>query len=182
MDRRQRKTRAAIFDAFTFLLSRKTYDRITIQEIITQADVGRTTFYAHFDTKEDLLKALCRELFGHILDSAADHRHAGSYSNEAAPPSVFCHILQHLQQNEHQVLTLLDGENSDLFMRYFKNSLSDLIQTQLLPELPETGLPEAFLTNHLCASFVEMVRWWSRSGRKETPEELDHYFHLVLPR
>ena len=62
MDRRQKKTRKAIFIAFNKLLSNKAYDKITVQEIISAADIGRTTFYAHFDTKEALLEALLRRL------------------------------------------------------------------------------------------------------------------------
>ena len=66
MDRRQKKTRTSIFNAFIMLLSQQNYNRITVQEIIDKANVGRSTFYAHFETKDDLLKALCEELFGHI--------------------------------------------------------------------------------------------------------------------
>ena len=67
MDRRVKKSRAAIYQAFLSLLHRKSYEAITVQEIIDLADVGRSTFYAHFETKEALLEELCQELFQHTF-------------------------------------------------------------------------------------------------------------------
>ena len=52
MDRRQQKTRGAIFVAFEELLRTKRAEQITVGEIIQRADVGRATFYAHFETKD----------------------------------------------------------------------------------------------------------------------------------
>ena len=96
MDRRQRKTREAIFKAYTELLSEKNASQITVGEIIERADVGRATFYAHFETKDYLQKELCEELFCHIFDSMAeirnDHRHIFDCD---AHDSEFLHLFRH---------------------------------------------------------------------------------------
>lgn len=183
LDRRQQKTRAAIFAAFGGLLAEKNYSKITVQEIIDAANVGRTTFYAHFETKEDLLKALCEELFGHIVKSMEDCAHThGLYSDRSAPESVFCHLLQHLQQNDKNVTGLLSGESSEIFMRFFRDSLNELIRSRIVSRDRKTNeeIPQDFLVNHISGSFVEMALWWIKGGMKQTPEELDRYFCAVI--
>ena len=183
MDRRQEKTRKAIFDAFSELLSQKSYHKITVQEIIDAANVGRTTFYAHFETKDDLLRELCAELFAHIIGAALDHTHThGRYSDGEAPASVFLHLLQHLQENDRNILGLRSCESSDLFLRYFKNSLNHLVRLQLeqIPLHDAQALPEDFLVNHISSTFVETVLWWLNHKQKQTPEELTGYFLRVI--
>lgn len=183
MDRRQQKTRAAIFLAFSALLAKKSYSKITIQEIIDAANVGRTTFYAHFETKDSLLKELCEELFGHIIGAAMDCTHThGLYSDENAPESVFCHLLCHLQENDNNILGLLSCESSDIFLRYFKDGMNELIQTQFVRQNRNSSanIPQDFLINHISSSFVEMVLWWLKGRMKQTPAELDRYFRAVI--
>lgn len=183
MDRRQQKTRAAIFSAFSTLLSEKSYSKITVQEIIDTANIGRTTFYAHFETKDELLKALCEKLFGHIISSALDCTHThGLYSGGNAPESVFCHLLQHLQENDNNILGLLSCESSEIFLRYFKDSLNELIRMQFVNQNRNSNpdIPQDFLINHISGSFVEMVLWWIKGRMKQTPEKLDCYFRAVI--
>ncbi len=182
MDRRQRKTREAIFRAFTELLSKKEFSQITVREIIDRADVGRATFYAHFETKDFLLKELCRELFCHIFDAMEgeeEHRHIFTCD---APGSVFLHLIKHLQQNDNQILELLSGQNNELFLQYFKGNLRELVASQLslFAHRKHEGLPEDFRINHITATFVETIRWWVEKGMKESPETIAEYFFLAV--
>lgn len=183
MDRRQRKTREAIYTAFAELLSKKHYHQISVQEIIDAANVGRTTFYAHFETKDDLLKSLCEELFGHIIDTATGLPHGQyHYSCGSKTDSVFLHLVRHLQENDRNILELLSSENNEIFLKYFKTNLRTLIVAQYAQKglLKSAGLPEDYLVNHIASSFVETIGWWLSRGKRETPEVITEYFLRVI--
>lgn len=180
MDRRQRKTRQAIFNAFTQLLSRHELSRITVSDIIELADVGRATFYAHFETKDFLLKELCEELFCHLFDAPeSEHRHIFNCENH---DTVFVHLFRHLQKNDNHILTLLRCPSNALFQEYFKTGLRELVMREqgLFEARKSKKLPEDFWLEHICSVFVETLRWWSANGMKERPEEIAEYFYLAV--
>ena len=148
MDRRQQKTRTAIYRAFTTLLDRQNFHSITVQDIIDEANIGRSTFYAHFETKEELVKSLCRELFDHIIGTAMDKQDThGLYACTNAPHSVICHILQHLQENDNNILTLLSCESSPIFMSYFKSGMEELVRSQLLGDTTSCSMCRRLVIN-----------------------------------
>lgn len=183
MDRRQKKTRDAIFKAFTTLLSEKSYNQISVQEIIDMANVGRTTFYAHFETKDFLLKELCEELFDHIIDTAMGLPHGHyHYSCGSETDSVFLHLLRHLQENDCNILGLLSSQNNEIFLRYFKENLKKLILSQYVEKglLQNCRLPEDYIVNHISSSFVETVSWWISRKMQESPEVITEYFLMAI--
>ena len=183
MDRRQRKTREAIFKAFIALLSKKDFGQITVGEIIELADVGRATFYAHFETKDFLLKELCSELFCHLFDRMDDgqngHRHIFDCD---APDSVFLHLIKHLQKNDNNILTLLSCRNNGLFLRYFREGLTALVENnlRLFAARKHPVLPHSFWVDHIAATFLETVKWWIENGMRESPETVTDYFLLAV--
>lgn len=183
MDRRQRKTRTAIFEAFIRLLSQKSYDRITVGQIIEAADVGRATFYAHFETKEFLLSALCRELFDHVFEMEAGDHNAHSHMFDCADGGTpFLHLLRHLQKNDNHILDLLSCRNNELFLAYFRQELRTLAiaQQALFTQRRAPELPEDYWIEHIVSTFVQTVRWWSANGMQQTPEQIERYFRLAV--
>ena len=182
MDRRQRKTREAIFRGFTDLLAQKDFNHITVGEIIEKADVGRATFYAHFETKDYLLKEFCEELFCHIFDreqNAHDHKHIFHCDST---DSVFLHLLRHLQQNDNNILVLLSSPNNELFLRYFRSNLELLIESQLPLFAPHKSpnIPHTFWKHHITSTFVETVKWWIENKMQQSPETINTYFFSVI--
>ena len=67
-DRRVRKTRTQLHDALASLVHEKPYDDIVVKEILARADVGRSTFYAHYRDKDELLERGIRDML--CIDSA----------------------------------------------------------------------------------------------------------------
>ena len=177
MDRRQRKSREAIFCAFTELLAQRSFHQITVEQIIQRADVGRATFYAHFETKDTLLRELNRELFCHIFDAAEGETHRHIFECDA-PKSPFLHLLRHLNDNDHQILMLLCAPSNELFRESFQVELEGLIRREYhwVSEGKAPELPVDFWVNHVAATFVQTVCWWLKHGKRETPEQICGYF------
>src|SRR3990172_8985094 len=61
-DRRVQKTRKLLQDALIELVAEKGYETVTIQELLDRANVGRSTFYAHFQDKDQLLHSILDRL------------------------------------------------------------------------------------------------------------------------
>ena len=171
MDRRQQKTRKAIFNALSSLLEQKRFECITVQEIIDEANIGRSTFYAHFETKDDLLKEMCTDIFHHIFNEKLPQEANCSYADGITNLELkLGHILYHLREQKQNLKGILGGESGDLFMQYLKEYLRELFSLYL--DEFNTNIPTDFLLHHLCGSFAEAIKWWLAEDTMHTPEEM----------
>ena len=174
MDRRQRKTREAIFNAFRELLEKNRYENITVQDIIDKADVGRSTFYSHFETKDTLLKAICSDIFDHIFRGEICDYPGENHSLE----EKLAHILWHLKTNKKDIIGLLSCESGELFMGYIKEYLSELFKIHLKDF--NKDVPEDYLLNHLVCSFCATLKWCAGKRMNINPEEIARDFMIVV--
>lgn len=179
MDRRQRKTREAIFRAFSILLSRKHYSNITVQDIIDEADVGRTTFYAHFQTKEDLLDQMCEDIFNHVFSSVREREATHDFSSRPATlTNELTHLLYHLQERKNDISNLFAGESGDIFLKYFKDQLANAFDG--MKELFPASVPKEYAEKFYVTSFAEIVSIWVKKDFQETPETIIRYFNELI--
>jgi AcrR family transcriptional regulator len=179
MDRRQRKTREAIFRAFSSLLAEKHYSRISVQDIIDEADVGRTTFYAHFQTKDDLLDQMCEDIFRHVFSAVSEREAEHDFSSQPVTlSSELTHLLYHLKERKQDISNLFSGESGDIFLKYFREQLRKAFDgmKELFPE----GVPKEYAETFYVTSFAELVSIWVRKGFFEPPETIVQYYFCLV--
>lgn len=177
MDQRMKKTRQSIFDAFIRLLEQNKYTEITIQQILDTANISRSTFYAHFETKVDLLEAICQELFEHIFDTTEGNI-------EQSLNQKIIHLLGHFRDNRQGISTLFKSEYNSIFLLFLRGQLMvHIVSPQLSPTLVEKlDVPVSYLQEHIVGCFIETLTWWIKNEMIETPEQVSSYYlKLVLP-
>ena len=176
MDRRQTKTRKAVFQAFVELLEEKGYPAITIQDIIDRADIGRSTFYSHFETKDDLLNVLCENIFDHAFSRNHEKENTHDFTGRMDLKGELAHILYHLSDSQGYVKGIMASESGDVFMRYFKVHLREGFAREKHP--CSYGIPPDYAVEHSVCWFAETVRWWMEADRVEnySPEEVVEFF------
>ena len=176
MDRRIQKTRTAIFTAFDKLIQKNAYAKISVQDIIDEANIGRSTFYEHFETKDELLRQKCTDLFEHIfLPHGTEKTH--NFSEQSTFEQKITHILYHLLDDKKVVKGILSSESGEIFLQYFRKYLIETIGKE---KLTLQDVSEDFLQNHIAGSFIEMVRWWVNRDFIDSSENLSLYFSKVL--
>ncbi len=170
-DRRITKTRKAIYNAFLHLLNQKDYEAITVQEIIDLADVGRSTFYSHYESKELLLDELCQKLFHHLFERA----------EHLSPQDYLAHIFQHFKKNQDHVTSLLLSKN-DYFIRQLQKELEHDVYPMVADELIQAhpNIPHSYLKHLVVSHFIETLSWWLKKGKSYTEQEVIQFYLEIL--
>ena len=170
-DRRINKTKKAIYQAFLQLLNSKRYETITVQEIIDLADVGRSTFYSHYESKELLLDELCRYLFHHLFEREKN------ISTEA----YLAHIFLHFKKNQDHITSLLLSKN-DYFLRQLQKELRHHVYPMVVPYLQTVHpkIPSSYLQHFVVTNFIETLTWWLREGKIHTEREVVQFYLEIL--
>lgn len=170
-DRRINKTKKAIYQAFLQLLNSKRYETITVQEIIDLADVGRSTFYSHYESKELLLDELCRYLFHHLFERE-EHLSTEDY---------LAHIFLHFKKNQDHITSLLLSKN-DYFLRQLQKELRHHVYPMVVPYLQTVHpkIPSSYLQHFVVTNFIETLTWWLREGKAYNEQEVVRFYLDVM--
>ena len=176
-DARVRRTRDALGDALVALMQEKPFESITVQDVLDRAHVGRSTFYAHYSDKDDLLMSDADEFFERVSMGLSAH---GDASDRVFPVREF---FSHIAEAQRFVNALSSSgkleANMELarghFARGIERRLAELPRGQAIPEHERGAIAFAH-----AGALLSVMRWWIDRGMKQSPAEMDELFHRLV--
>jgi AcrR family transcriptional regulator len=182
-DRRVERTQQALTFALVELVPTKRWAKITVQDLLDRAGVGRSTFYAHYRSKDDLLlKSFVKML--DLMDAQLDRAGAGAAAGAgrvAAVAELFEHVGEvtafHRALARAHVLERLFLAGSQHMSRHIERRLATLAGEGS----SGGGAPSlAVAAQAHAGSLFALLRWWIDQAAPHTPEEMDRMFHALV--
>lgn len=182
-DKREEKTITSIYLAFTKLINNKDYNDITVQDILDESKVGRSTFYSHFNTKDELLLKVSQDIFMHVFSPSLKEESSHDFSSdkEFDYKHLITHILYHLLDERDLIKGILSSHGNNIFLSEFKNNLYIFINTYFsYYPYQENSIPLDLKKEMIVEGIITIVKYWVNNNYLEKPEVLTEYITTTL--
>jgi AcrR family transcriptional regulator len=181
VDRRVARTRTLLQQALMTLILRKNYDAITIKEICDAANVGRSTFYSHFTSKDELKRSGLEHLRATL---AAKHRDARAQSEATEERMLsFSRIMfEHAREHADHYRALVGSHGGSIALGTIREILLDVVRDDLARSsrgTPADDVPREFVVQFVVGAYMAVLTWWLDEGAKLSPQRVDAMFRRL---
>ena len=170
VDRRVERSQRTLHTALLELAHERDWAEITVLDVCERANVGRSTFYAHFADKEELLVSGFARLRDELREHAAG---AGDRGLAFVAP-----LLEHARGHWYLVRMLVGDRTSALVHRRFVEVVMDLLSDELGTSVPAGAQRDATL-RAVAGALAELVAWWIESRSALTVAEVEAAFRPI---
>jgi AcrR family transcriptional regulator len=173
-DRRSQRTQQLLNSALVELMLEKSFDMITVQDILDRANIGRSTFYGHYTSKDDLL----RSSLAHMMHSLSQHS-----AGDGAELLSSLALLQHMKEFQRLYKAFVWGRGIEMIVQEFHMQLSQMIEQKLVILTQghvQPTVPLPVLADFVAGAFLSLVRWWIEHNVSYTPEQIDKMFRQMV--
>ena len=168
IDRRALRTRQSLHQALIRLVLERGYDKITVADIADAANVGRSTFYAHFIDKDDLL----RHGIGYLKTLLKNPP-----GEETGPLRFSRFLTEHLREQKKLQRALMQSSAAPIVLGSLREGICDVVREELRIQRGEAA--DETDVQFVAGAYLAVVTWWLDRGAKEAPEAIDARFRSM---
>lgn len=173
-DRRKRRSRQYLVEALIHLMDRKTIDEITVQDLVEEAQVARSTFYTQFEDKQDFLDTIVEEMFFELRKETKPDSYAReSGLNSKNSSKYYVKHFDYISKNAEFFRVMLGSNGLSSFRQKMEES-ARITYTEILSRFSDDDLsfPKEYLIQYIISAHIGITSKWLEGGMKYSPSYL----------
>lgn len=184
MDRRVRKSKDSIKEAFTTLMNDVGFDQITVRSLCKEADINRSTFYLHYKNIDDLFLSFESSIAEHITLSINHIETDDLVSNPTTLTRLFTHIIQAIEEDSDLALALINHSEASSIKITIEQVIENLILERIENEdfysqEEQLDMPPSYIAVLFSSIFTSLLTEWLIKGTKESPQMLARFINEI---
>jgi len=181
IDRRVARTRAMLQQAHLSLILEKGYEATTVEDICDAANVGRSTFYAHYTSKDDLRRSGLEHLRKQLVDRQKEALATpGDIKDRSLGFSLT--MFEHAKDHIDLYRALIGGRGGAIALGTVRQILSDLVRNELAASVDKKSadaISRELVVQYVVGAFMAVMTWWLDGGAKLPPRRIDAMFRRL---
>jgi len=156
----------------------KGYEESSVADIVHRADVGRSTFYAHYADKEDLLKESIEGLMAHLRQAAVTTSARGAAKHPAL--GFVRPMLEHVQDMRVLFRALANKPSGAAVQRQIHLALTEFVQRDLTEQQVRLQGSPDLVAEFVVGAFLSVCFWWMSRDEQIAVSEIERTFSGLL--
>ena len=175
------KTKNALYQALLDLMKEKEFEEIKVSDICNKALVNRSTFYAHFEDKYELLSTYIGDLKDSLTHELKKNKNINSTKEYYI--EMIKLFLNHIEEKKDSYLAIaMNNRNSILIDMLYDVIDHDIISRLDNDENFDSKIPKSIIAKFYLGAVVNMAITWLENINKYTKDEMIEYLTILLPK
>lgn len=179
-DLRVIKTRKLIYQTLLELMKEKTFEEIKVSDICSKAMINRSTFYAHYEDKYELLVDFLsnlKEEFAHELNESCKE----NLSIREYYIRLISLFLDHIDSKRDVYNSIMVNNRSSIMMDILLSVVNDDILKRFKENDINLKVPTEVISKFYLGGVINIGMEWLSNSNKYTKEEILDYLELLIP-
>ncbi len=179
-DLRVIKTRKLIYQTLLDLMKEKTFEEIKVSDICSKAMINRSTFYAHYEDKYELLVDFLsnlKEEFAHELNESCKE----NLSIREYYIRLISLFLDHIDSKRDVYNSIMVNNRSSIMMDILLSVVNDDILKRFKENDINLKVPTEVISKFYLGGVINIGMEWLSNSNKYTKEEILDYLELLIP-
>lgn len=178
-DLRVVKTRKVLYETLIDLMKTKTFEEIKVSDICSKALINRSTFYAHYEDKYDLLVEFINSLkeeFTNELNKNKNILNTREYYLE-----MIRLFLDHIENKKDIYNAIMINNRNSIMMDILSSVANNEVIKKMESSNISTKVPTNIIAKFYLGGVLNLGIEWLRDSNKYTKDEIVKYLEILIP-